>query len=734
MGAVAEKEIALDSPVESLPGIGPRRAERLREAGVVTVEDLLFHVPFRYEDRSRCARVGELVAGLPATIHARVSTPRLVRTRRRDFSFVQAVLEDDTGGIRAVWYNQPWLERLLTGRTGFFHGEPRLAKEGREGLGALVLQNPEIELVEDADPGEPSAGAEVSGEASGAPRSPGSHGSDVPADQLLHTGRIVPVYRSLAGLTSRSLRRIIAGALDALGDGIEDFLPSEIRRKLSLTWRGSAVRGIHFPPPDLSLEELTEGTSPFHRRLAFEEFFLLQATLGSRRRRAHAQARGFRYRFTQETRAKLASLLPFALTAAQKRVLREIREDMESPAPMNRLLQGDVGSGKTVVAALALAIAADNGLQGALMAPTELLAEQHFRALSALLAPGGWSVRLLTSSVRGAERRTVIEALAGGETVIVVGTHALLQGTVNFSRLGLVVVDEEHRFGVAQRQQLLRSKGYRPDLLVMTATPIPRSLALTVYGDLDQSLLDQMPPGRRTIKTLLRSEEHRERVYDGIRRELEGGRQAFLIYPLVEESDESGMKAAVEMAGRLQSGPFSRFRVGLMHGRMKREEREEAMAAFAQGKTHLLVATTVVEVGIDVPNATVLVVEHPERFGLAQLHQLRGRVGRGSAKSYCILLAPGGLSDEARRRLEVLVAESDGFRIAEKDLALRGAGDLLGTRQHGLPVLRIGDPVRDAVLMNLARKEAEAWLGRVESGETKAPRALLERLQRRNGT
>ena len=699
MALKSAADIELDSPLRALPGIGPRRAARLAEAGFETVEDLLFHLPFRYEDRVRCTRIADLVPGLPATIRARVLSPRLIRTRRRGFTILRALLDDGTSAIRAVWFNQPYLERVLVaGREGFFYGEARAA---REGMAALAIQNPEIEMIQEG------AGEET-----------------------IHTARIVPVYRAVGGLGARALRRTIHSTLAALGDGIEDFLPSELRRKLSLTWRGLALRGVHFPPPDVSLDELAEGTGPLHRRLVFEEFFLLQLGLALRRRDAKREMRGFSYRFTEETRRKLASLLPFQLTRAQKRVLREIREDMEGPSPMNRLLQGDVGSGKTVIAALTLALAAENGLQGALMAPTEILAEQHHRHLARLLGPGGYGVDLLTASVRGAARQRVLEGAASGETPIIVGTHALIGSSVRFARLGLVIVDEQHRFGVVQRAAL-RAKGYQPDTLVMTATPIPRSLALTIYGDLEHSVLDDMPPGRQTIKTLMRSEEHRERVYEGIRRELERGRQAFIVYPLVEENERSGLRAAVEMAGRLQKGPFGDFRVACVHGRMPRDARDETMLAFSKGDVRVLVATTVVEVGIDVPNATVLVVEHPERFGLSQLHQLRGRVGRGSEKSYCILMVAGAISEEARRRLEVLVSEPDGFRIAEQDMRLRGPGDIMGTRQHGVPALRVGDLVRDAGLMSLARREAAALVCRLPAGETQLPRALRDRLARR---
>jgi ATP-dependent DNA helicase RecG len=687
----------LDDPVSSLAGIGPKRAERLAREGIRTVEDLLFHVPFRYEDRSNCSKVVDLRSGSPATIRAQVLSPRLLRTRRRGFTIMQALLDDGTGAVRAVWYNQPYLERVLqAGQSGWFFGEPQYPSRGS---GAIQLMNPEIEMIPREQ--EDSADAEP---------------------EPIHTGRLVPVYRSVAGLGTRTLRRLVHHALESIEEGIEDFLPAVLRKRHGLTWRASALAGIHFPPEDMSFEELQAGSSEFHRRLVFEEFFLFQLGLALRRRTRRAAVRGFQYRFSEEMRRRIASFLPFPLTEAQRRVFREIRQDMESTSPMNRLLQGDVGSGKTVVAALGLAIAAENGLQGALMAPTEILAQQHHERLSALFGPAGYRIGLLTSAVRGGARRVLLEQVENGTIAILIGTHALLSSPVRFRRLGLAVIDEQHRFGVSQRSAL-RGKGGGPecDTLVMTATPIPRSLALTLYGDLDLSVLDEMPPGRTTIKTLRRGERHRERVYEGIRRELERGRQAFIIYPLVKETDASGMKAAVEMASRLRSGAFEGYRVACVHGRMDRAERDSAMKAFSQGIVQVLVATTVVEVGIDVPNATVLVVEHPERFGLTQLHQLRGRVGRGPEKSYCILMAGDSIPAEASLRLDALVDLDDGFRISERDFELRGPGDVLGTRQHGVLGLRIGSLVADARTMELARREAVDWLERLGAGGTGGP-------------
>jgi len=557
--------------------------------------------------------------------------------------------------------------------------------------------------------------------------------------ETIHTGRVVPIYQRLGDLSPRALRSILHNILAALPERLPDPLPPSLTIARGMT-RAAALRAVHFPDlykaePDL--DPYQARTSPAHRRLIFEEFFLLQLALGMRRQAAQEQRRGFAYATSPEIRQKLLEVLPFHLTAAQKRAFKQIVADLTSPRPMNRLLQGDVGSGKTIVALLAMLLAVENGKQAALMAPTEILAEQHHRGISALLAKPRCRVQLLTGAMTSAQRRPALRAIEEGYIQIVIGTHALIQESVSFRDLGLVVIDEQHRFGVVQRAALRgKTKGGAPDVLVMTATPIPRSLALTLYGDLDLSVIDEMPPGRRPVRTHLRSENARQRIYDFIRAEAAAGRQAYIVLPLVEASERIDLRAAVKMAEDLGSRTFRDLRVGLVHGRLKPEERDETMRRFAAGEIDVLVSTTVIEVGIDVPNATLMVVEHAERFGLSQLHQLRGRVGRGPSPSHCILVHGEDLSEEASQRLKVLEASSDGFHIAEKDLELRGPGEFLGTRQSGLPEIRIGNIIRDVAVLEDARKEAIAILEeiRAEKGRGASQyRVLLDHMRRQWG-
>jgi ATP-dependent DNA helicase RecG len=678
-----------------LKGVGPRRAERLLEAGLETVEDLLYVLPFRYEDRRAFARVAALAPGGPETTLAiRVVRSRLIRTRRPGFTIFEASLEDDSGTIRAVWYNQPYLERLFVeGRRAVIFGRASLDRYGRE----VILENPDYEFLDAEDA------------------------------EGIHTGRIVPVYRKLADLSSRMQRGLIHRALDGLEPAIEGPIPASIAARHGLLDRTRALREVHFPAPDADLEGLAARTTPAQRTLAFEEIFLLQLALAVRKHGLKEEARGISYEVPDALRTKLARLLPFRLTSAQKRVLREIGADLRSPHPMNRLLQGDVGSGKTIVALLALLVAVENGYQGALMVPTEILADQHYRNLSRLLDPiaAGYRRALLTGSVGAASRRRILEGLGTGAIDIAVGTHALFEPGVEFRRLGLVVVDEQHRFGVLERAALA-GKGARPDVLVMTATPIPRSLALTLYGDLDLSVIDEMPPGRTPVKTLVRGEEDREKIYRGILKEVLAGRQVYVVVPLVEESEKSDLKAATAFAAHLREKVFPDLRVGLLHGRMKGEEKEAVMRSFAAGETGILVATTVIEVGVDVPNATVMVVEHAERFGLSQLHQLRGRVGRGASRSFCILMVgEGEPGREARERLAVMAETNDGFRIAEKDLEIRGPGAVFGTQQHGLSDLQfLAVVLKDPALLDAARSEAQGLVERDAAGRERAARVL----------
>jgi ATP-dependent DNA helicase RecG len=575
------------------------------------------------------------------------------------------LLRDESGFLKALWFNQPYLARIFKrGQRLIVHGKVQPPRGG----GALEMHVRDYEIIESTD------------------------------DEPLHIGRLVPVYPLTAGLNQRPLRVLMKRLVDAHAGAMPEPLPESIIARRGLVPLGRALTGGHFP------ETEAERAAAF-RRLVFDDFFLLELGLAIRRHRSGRQP-GLAIDPPGRLAAQLRASLPWPLTRAQERVWAEIRADMAQPHPMNRLLQGDVGSGKTVIAALAILTAIEAGHQAALMAPTEILAEQHARTLTALLAPLGIAPVLLTHGVRGRARDGVRATIAAGETGCVVGTHALVQEGVDFHRLGLAVVDEQHRFGVAQRATL-RGKGESPDVLVMTATPIPRTLALTLYGDLDVSVIDELPPGRRPVRTFLRGERERARVYRFLHDEIRSGRQAFVVCPLVEESEQSDLRAATEMAGRLQGEVFSDLRVGLLHGRMAGPEKDAVMAEFRAGRIHVLVSTTVIEVGIDVPNASVMVVEHAERFGLSQLHQLRGRVGRGPWKSYCILMRQAP-SEDARRRLDAMAETNDGFRLAEVDLGIRGPGEFFGTRQSGLPAFRVADLVRDAAVLEEARKEAVA--------------------------
>ncbi len=686
-----------DTSLRYLKGVGPRRAESLRKVGLSTLEDFLYVLPFRYEDRRAFARVADLAPfQSETTLDVHVASARLIVTRRPGFTVFQAVLRDATGFVRAVWYNQPYLEKVLRpDRRAVVFGRPGVDRR----TGDLVLENPDYELLDDED------------------------------TEGIHTRRIVPIYRKLGELTSRMQRTLIHRALEDLDPAsLPEVVPYQVARRRRLLPRLEALRRTHFPPADASLEDLDARRSEARLRLAFEEIFLLQLALALRRWRVKGERRGIAYEVTDAMRTRLARVLPFRLTEAQKRVLKEIGADLRSASPMNRLLQGDVGSGKTIVALLTLLVAVENGYQGALLVPTEILAEQHHRNIRRLFAErdADYRIALLTGSVRGLERRKTLDGLEMGRVQIVVGTHALIEENVRFRKLGVVVVDEQHRFGVLQRAALAE-KGLTPDVLVMTATPIPRSLALTVYGDLDLSVIDELPPGRRPITTVVRSEEDRERVYQGLRREVESGRQAYVVVPLVEETEKSDLKAATAFARQLQEKVLRGLRVGLLHGRMKGEGKERVMRRFVEGEIQVLVATTVVEVGVDVANATVMVVEHAERFGLSQLHQLRGRVGRGSARSYCVLMA-GDLerSREATERLQVMAETHDGFQIAEKDLELRGPGAVFGAEQHGLSDLQfLAVVLRNPDLLEGARKEALALVQGGAPSREAAVRSLV---------
>ncbi len=688
--------VPLDSPLQFLKGVGPRRAADLERVGLLTVEDLLYRFPIRYEDRGSFVSIASLRPGASVSVVGEVISCGVRPTRRPGFKIFELLLRDETGVLRAIWFNQAFLNDV-------FHPHQRVILFGKIELtsGGLQIQSPQYEILrQDA---EPSGDGIVS----------------EPDDDTLHTGRIVPVYEKTGSLTTKMQRVLVHRVLAQLPASLPDPLPADVRTRQGLIDRRTALGDAHFPPAGTGMDELNGFRSAAQRRLIFEEFFLFQLGLVLRRRRSEAEHKARSVVINQEIREAARRVLPFRLTGDQKTVIGEIVEDMKRPQPMNRLLQGDVGSGKTIVALLAALVAMENGFQVAFMAPTEILAEQHYITIRKLLEHSRFRMALLTGATPAKKRRELQAELAAGSIHFAVGTHALVQDPVAFRELGLVVIDEQHRFGVLQRATL-RGKGLHPDVLVMTATPIPRTLALTTYGDLDVSVMREMPPGRHPIKTIAKPEGRREEIYDFIRAQIESGRQIYVIYPLVEGSEKVDLKAATEMADHLGQDVFPNYRVALLHGRMKSDAKERVMGAFTRGEFDILVSTTVVEVGVDVANASVMLVEHAERFGLSQLHQLRGRVGRGPHQSYCVLLYQYPLTEHARARLKALTDTTDGFVIAEKDLELRGPGDFFGTRQSGMPTLRVGDLVRDHPIMEAARREAVAALDDERHAETLA--------------
>ncbi|TKB75667.1 MAG: ATP-dependent DNA helicase RecG [Nitrospira sp.] len=679
-----------EQPIRFAKGVGPKRTLMLQRFGIETVEDALWTLPWRYEDRSVMTPIGQLVPGVQASICGTIVRSEAKRARSRRLAILDIVVEDSSGRLQAVFFNQPFLEQLFTVGTSVMLTGRMVA--GAQGWVALKMDVAQYEVV----------GAE----------------SEAP----LHVGRIVPVYHETKGWTSRQMRALVKGLLEAHAAEAQEVLPVPLRARYRLLPIQQAIQDVHFPQPGTDGEQLDRGLTPAHRRLAFEELFVLQLALASRQRVTKAEVKQVSFDPKTPLLGKLGRALPYELTDAQKRVVREILSDMASRKPMNRLVQGDVGSGKTVVAVQAMVLACGSGYQATLMAPTEILAEQHYRTMKGLLEPLGLSVVLVSGGGRAAARKAVREQVASGAAQVVIGTHAIIQQGVTFAKLGLAVIDEQHRFGVLQRKTLIE-KGYKPDVLVLTATPIPRTLAMTVYGDLDVSVIDQMPPGRKPVRTFLMSDSQRGRAYQILRDELRSGRQAYVVYPLVEESEKTDLQAAIQGAEQLQTDELAEFRVGLVHGRMKSEEKEQVMASYKKGEIQVLVSTTVVEVGVDVSNATVMMIEHAERFGLAQLHQLRGRVGRSSQQSYCLLMASGGVlarsakpkasgegPSAARERLEALVRSTDGFVIAEEDLRIRGPGEFFGFRQWGMPEFRAANLVRDTDLLQQARQEAFALL------------------------
>jgi ATP-dependent DNA helicase RecG len=595
----------------------------------------------------------------------------------------------------------------------------RWERDARRNCFALRLNKPdELEMVPGKWPPERSGASATPGNqiaTAGAREGAGDlseedEDSSDPRLAAIHVGRRVPVYRKLGEFRSKRLREIAHGVLSLTSDeAITETLPADLRARQNLLGRSDAIRRIHFPTADVPLANYQRAASPAHVRLIFEEFFWVAMALAMQRGQRIKEPKGALIRITDRVRKRVASILPFPLTGAQGRVVNEIFADMQSTAPMNRLLQGDVGSGKTIVALQAMLAAMENEYQTALMVPTEILAEQHARNIKRLLAQTPYRVELLTGSLRAAEKRRLHQALADGEIDACIGTHALIQEAVNFHKLGLIVIDEQHRFGVLQRAEI-RARGLNPDVLVMTATPIPRSLAMTAYGDLDVSVIDELPPGRTPVKTTVYTKEQRQEVKRLITRELKSGRQVYVVYPLVEESEKMDLLDATRRYEYLRNTVFPKFNVGLVHGRMKPEQKDEVVRGFVSGDIQILVTTTVIEVGVDVPNASLMIVEHAERFGLSQLHQLRGRVGRGSAESECVLLTSEQQTDVAAERLGIMEETNDGFRIAEKDLEIRGPGEVMGTRQAGLPTFRVGDLVRDVRILEEARREADQYL------------------------
>ncbi len=674
--------------VQYLKGIGPRLAEVLAAKDIHTVDDLLHYLPFRYEDRLNPRGISELRAGEMATVIAEVRNSGLFRTRR--MPIFQMTAGQGRAKLKCIWFNASYLkDRFQPGQILALYG-----KVEQDRSGELQLMQPQFEVISEAEDA-------TDGNSTDAERK---------IAESLEIGRIVPIYETAGQgkLTSRWFRRIIHSALQQLPPDPADPIPSAVRSRLGLISHDEALRKIHWPEAGESFEDLQSSRTPAHVRLIFEELFFLELGLELKRREQKAQT-GIPFQLNDGVRVALKKILPFHPTSAQKRALKEIAADMAKPAPMRRLLQGDVGSGKTIVAFEAAIIAMENGHQVALMAPTEILAQQHYFSARRILEPAGYRVVLLTGSLEDDRKREIRRHIGQGNAQLVIGTHALIEQKVEFDKLGLVVVDEQHRFGVLQRFKLMK-KSAEPDVLVMTATPIPRTLALTLYGDLDISVIDELPPGRTPIITRRVSDEESARVWEFVRKQVAAGHQAYIVYPVIEENEENEIKAALKMYKELSGKVFADLKVGLLHGRLAGDLKEQVMRMFQKGDLDILVATTVIEVGVDVANATVMVIEHAERFGLAQLHQLRGRIGRGAAKSYCILMTGGKVSEDGERRLDALVRTNDGFQLAELDLELRGPGEFFGTRQAGMPSFQVANLIRDRQLIEVAKREAAAVL------------------------
>jgi ATP-dependent DNA helicase RecG len=664
--------------IQFIKGVGPRKAKRLNRLGIRTVYDALQYFPARYEDRRNIGKIGDVTPGPLRTVTGRVVSAELLDlrrggrrlfgpSRRGGLTLLELTVSDGSGFIKGKWFNQPYLKNnFKAGQGVILSGTVKAPKWGA----VLEMENPEYE-----------------------PFSPGGD------EDLVHTARIVPVYGATEGLSSRQVRTILFTVLKNHLPDMEDPVPPEILARHSFPGLTESIANTHFPADSADPEVLNRWASAWQKRLSFEELFMLEAGFAIIRTEK-AREQGIAFRPTGVLVEKLRGSLPFVLTGAQENTLCDITSDMRSPWPMHRLLQGDVGAGKTIVALMALLSAVECGYQAVLMAPTEILAEQHYLTVHRLVEDLGLRIALLTGSTKARP----LDAIARGEIDIVIGTHALIEERVAFQSLGLVVIDEQHRFGVMQRARL-RKKSMNPDVLIMTATPIPRTLSLTLYGELDYSVLDELPPGRTPVRTSLYYEGKKQQVYRILEEEVKKGGQAYVVYPLIEGSEKTNLKSA-QVGEEALKKMFPSIRVALIHGRMKPAEKEEVMAGFTAGEIDILVSTTVIEVGVDVPNASLMLIVHAERFGLAQLHQLRGRVGRGARESRCLLLAYGLQTEDARRRLEVMCATTDGFRIAEEDLSIRGPGEFLGTRQSGMPDLRVANIMRDAAVLEVARKEA----------------------------